>query len=279
MSEDKEGTPASIVATLSPSRANDYLNCPLLYRFRTIDKLPEPPSIDAIRGTLVHSVLEKLFTFPRAERSLLLAESQLLPLWSEMKESRSDVQELLPKMNEEEFLLSGFTLVKRYFDLEDPTIFEPAELETHVEVALNEHLLIHGYIDRLDIAPTGEIRIVDYKTGKAPGIGFEEKSFFQMKFYALILWRTLGKVPKRLQMIFLGDGKVLTQDPSEEDLLRTQTKIEKIALDIEESKKSGKWQTRKSRLCDWCAHQGICPEFGGTPPPLPNENGPDSIRN
>lgn len=269
MSEDKAENEKPVLVTLSPSRANDYLNCPLLYRFRSIDRLPEPPSIDAIRGTLVHTILEKLFTFPRNERTIEVAESELLPSWSEMKGSREDVQELLPSLNEEEFLLSAYRLVQKYFELENPTGFEPTDLEAHVEVKLSEDLLIHGYIDRLDIAPTGEIRIVDYKTGKAPAIGYEEKSFFQMKFYALILWKTLGRVPKRLQMIFLGDGKVLTQDPTAEDLEKTELKIAKIAADIEYSKKSGEWPTKKSRLCDWCAHQKICPEFGGTPPPLP----------
>lgn len=258
-----------MVTTLSPSRANDFLNCPLLYRFRTIDKLPEPPSSDAIRGTLIHSVLEYLFTLPRQERVLGAAEEQLIPLWNEMKMNRTDVQELMSELNEDQFLLSALTLIHRYFELENPTIFDPTELETHVEVVINDNLLIHGYIDRLDIAPTGEIRIVDYKTGKAPSVGFEEKSFFQMKFYALILWRTLGRVPKRLQMIFLGDGKVLSQDPTEDELIRTQKKIEEIASAIEVSKSTGNWPTRKSKLCDWCAHQKICPEFGGTPPPLP----------
>lgn len=260
MSEDK--------ATLSPSRANDYLNCPLLYRFRTIDKLPEPPSVDAVRGTLVHAVLEKLFTFPRSDRKIEVAESALLPLWVEMKATRIDVQELMTDLDEDGFLLSAFTLVRRYFEIENPTLFDATELETHVEIDLNERLKIHGYIDRLDIAPTGEVRIVDYKTGKSPNLGYEEKSFFQMKFYALILWKKLGHVPKRLQMIFLGDGKVLTQDPTAEELEKVQFKIEKIAADIEYSKKSGEWPSRKSKLCDWCAHQKICPEFGGTPPLL-----------
>ena len=268
MSESKGGVNEPVLITLSPSRANDYLNCPLLYRFRTIDKFPEPPSREAIKGTLVHSVLEKLYGLSRDERTLAVAESEVLPLWNEMKATRDDVRELCVTLNEDEFLLSSLALVQRYFELEDPTSFDPTELETHVEVKLDESLLIHGYIDRLDIAPTGEIRIVDYKTGKSPGVGFEEKSFFQMKFYALILWKTLGRIPKRLQMVFLGDGKVLSQDPSADELLKTEAKIKKIVADIETSKKSGVWPTRKSRLCDWCAHQKICPEFGGITPPL-----------
>ena len=256
-------------ATLSPSRANDYLNCPLLYRFRTIDQLPEPPSIEAIRGTLVHAVLENLFSFPRSDRTVAIAREQIHPLWQEMKIGRTDVQELLNNFDEDSFLVSAHNLVEKYFELENPTAFDPTALETHVEVELSEELLIHGYIDRLDIAPTGEIRIVDYKTGKSPSVGFEEKSFFQMKFYALILWKTRGTVPKRLQMIFLGDGKVLTQDPTESELVKTHQKIEKIASDIANSKLTGNWPPRKSKLCDWCAHQNICPEFGGTPPPIP----------
>ena len=44
-------------AALSPSRAADFMVCPLLYRFRVIDRLPSPPSHAAARGTLVHAVL------------------------------------------------------------------------------------------------------------------------------------------------------------------------------------------------------------------------------
>jgi putative RecB family exonuclease len=50
-----------------------------------------------------------------------------------------------------------------------PRRLEPAERELYVETLLDSKLLLRGFIDRLDVAPTGEIRVVDYKTGRAPG--------------------------------------------------------------------------------------------------------------
>ena len=52
---------SAVRLTLSPSRASDFMTCPLLYRFRTIDRLPERPSPEATRGTVVHAVLERLY--------------------------------------------------------------------------------------------------------------------------------------------------------------------------------------------------------------------------
>jgi len=53
-----------IIGALSPSRAGDFMTCPLLYRFRVIDQLPEKPSPAAVRGTVVHAVLERLYDLP-----------------------------------------------------------------------------------------------------------------------------------------------------------------------------------------------------------------------
>ncbi|MGB3233383.1 MAG: PD-(D/E)XK nuclease family protein, partial [Mycobacterium sp.] len=53
---------------LSPSRASDFKQCPLLYRFRAIDRLPEPSSTAQVRGSVVHAALEQLYALPAADR-------------------------------------------------------------------------------------------------------------------------------------------------------------------------------------------------------------------
>lgn len=170
-------------------------------------------------------------------------------------------------------------MLERYFTLEDPTRLEPAERELYVEAVLDGGLMLRGYVDRLDVAPTGEVRVVDYKTGSAPTRDFEAKALFQMKFYALVLWRLRGEVPRLLQLVYLGGaGEVLRYAPDEADLLATERKVRALWEAIERSLRSGEWRARRSRLCDWCDHQALCPEFGGTPPPVPDRQPGDTVR-
>ena len=82
------------LTSLSPSRANDFIQCPLKFRFRSVDRLPEPPSQAAFRGTVVHSVLERLFTVPAAERTAGLAQSLLMPAWGELVEKDPEVLDI-----------------------------------------------------------------------------------------------------------------------------------------------------------------------------------------
>jgi putative RecB family exonuclease len=138
-----------------------------------------------------------------------------------------------------------------------------------VEAELESGLRLRGYIDRLDIAPAGQIRVVDYKTGKAPPQDFEARALFQMKFYGLVLWRARGEIPRLLQLMYLGDGQVVRYTPDEADLRATERKVLALWQAIERATDSGDWRPRPGRLCEWCAHKALCPEFGGTPPPLP----------
>ena len=268
-----------VLGALSPSRAGDFMACPLLYRFRTIDRLPEPISPDAVRGTLVHKVLEDLFDQPAADRTPEQARDMLVPAWRELIEAEPELAELFdpsgPTDGEgADWLATCRAVLDRYFTLEDPRRLEPAERELYVETLLDSKLLLRGFVDRIDVAPDGAIRVVDYKTGRAPGEQFEARALFQMKFYALVVWRTRGVLPAMLQLIYLGNGEILRYVPDEQDLLATERKVEAIWRAIRRAEEAGDWRPSPSRLCDWCAHKAICPAFGGTPPPLPERSGP-----
>jgi putative RecB family exonuclease len=257
--------------SLSPSRAADFLTCPLLFRFRVIDRLPEAPSPAMARGTLVHAVLERLFDEPAASRSPQAAAGLIEPEWDKLVAAEPDLAGLFGDEAEREtWLEQARGMVDRYFTLEDPTRLEPAHRELRVQAVLGSGLRLRGYIDRLDVAAGGEVRIVDYKTGTAPRADFEARAMFQMRFYALVLWRTQGTVPRLLQLIYLGNGEIMRYAPDEADLLATERKIEALWRAIERAVRTGDWRPRPSKLCDWCAHQALCPAFGGTPPPLPS---------
>jgi len=251
---------------LSPSRASDFLNCPLLYRFRTIDRLPEPPDPVAVRGTLVHAVLENLFGEEAVARTLDRAQQLLPQTWDALRAEHPDLADLeVP----DGWLSSADDLLESYFRIEDPSRLEPAALELRVDHTLESGLNLGGIVDRLDIAPDGRMRVVDYKTGRAPGERFEDKSLFQMKFYALVIWRTRGVMPTLLQLYYLADRTVLSYEPTEHDLVATERKVVALWNAIRTAIERREFQPRKSALCQWCRHQDKCPEFGGTPPPLP----------
>jgi putative RecB family exonuclease len=267
-----------VLGALSPSRAGDFLSCPLLYRFRTIDHLPEPPSPDAVRGTVVHKVLEDLFDLPADRRTPEQAQMLLQPAWEQLAEQEPALLEMFagdepdfPGPDAAAWLASCRSVLERYFTLEDPSRLEPAERELYVETLLDSRLLLRGFVDRIDVAPDGAIRVVDYKTGRSPGEMFEAKALFQMKFYALVIWRTRGVVPAMLQLVYLGNGEMLRYVPDERDLLATERKVEAIWRAIKLAEETGDWRPSPGRLCSWCAHQAVCPAWGGTPPPLPDK--------
>jgi putative RecB family exonuclease len=261
------------VGSLSPSRAADFVSCPLKYRFRVVDRLPEPPSPAATRGTMVHSVLERLFDLPPAGRTPAAAVELLPAAWADLLAREPELAAMFPDGEAlEAWLASARELLAGYFALEDPRRLAPAARELYVEHVLGSGLRLRGYVDRLDEATTPDglaLRVVDYKTGRSPGPAFEGTALFQMRFYALLLWRIRGVVPRELRLYYLGDRTWLRVTPDESDLLATERRVQALWAAIDRAHRTGDWRATPSKLCGWCDHQSRCPAFGGTPPPLP----------
>src|SRR5206468_1604382 len=175
-----------------------------------IDRLPEPTSVAQLRGSVVHAALEELYGLPAPERLPAMAHSLVDPAWDRVLAAEPDLAESISAEQRAVLLDEARALLSGYYRLEDPTRFDPQSCEQRVEVELADGTLLRGFIDRIDVAPTGELRVVDYKTGKAPPEArtlAEFKAMFQMKFYAVALLRSRGVLPTRLRLIYLSDGQ------------------------------------------------------------------------
>lgn len=254
---------------LSPSRASDYKQCPLLYRFRAIDKLPEPKTVAQVKGTLVHAVLENTHKLPRVERDYPAAVKMIKPEWAKMVAADAALKELVPEEETLDFFVAARELLKGYFQMENPQGFDAKECEMYVNTVLPNGVPVRGFIDRVDVAPTGEVRVVDYKTGKKPIPRFSQDAQFQMRFYALVYWRMLGVIPAQLRLMYLKviDSMFLT--PTREELEYFERDLGELWAKIEGDGKEGLFRPKTSKLCGWCSFQELCPEFGGTPPEYP----------
>ena len=257
---------------LSPSRASDFRQCPLLYRLRAIDRLPEPSTAAQVRGSVVHGALERLYALPAANRVPATAVMLVEPAWEEIAAANPGFATDIDPAVRATLLDEARALLSGYYRLEDPTRFDPQSCEQRVEVELADGTLLRGFVDRIDVAATGELRVVDYKTGKAPDVAWEmaeAKALFQMKFYAVALLRSRGVLPARLRLLYLADGEVLDYTPDLDGLVRFEKTLVAMWQAIQSAGITGDFPPRPSRMCGWCPHHEHCPTFGGTPPPYP----------
>jgi len=121
----------------------------LLYRFRAIDRLPEPSSTAQVRGSVVHAALEQLYALPAADRGPETAMTLVEPAWERVATERPRIRP--PSSHRRlraELLDEARTLLSGYYRLEDPRRFDPQSCEQRVEVELSDGTLLRGFVDR-----------------------------------------------------------------------------------------------------------------------------------
>src|SRR2546423_3691734 len=161
--------------SLSPSKVASFKECALAFRFSAIDRLPEPPSPWAAKGTLVHRVLELLFwEEPQGRRTLDAALGKVDRAWAEVFDDPEYAELPLTEEEAAEFRADAELLVRRYFDLEDPNQVRLLGTELRLEESVSPTLTLRGIIDRFELDYDGDLDVTDFRTGQAPWGNLEQ---------------------------------------------------------------------------------------------------------
>lgn len=248
-------------SSLSPSKVSKFTDCALAFRFSAIDRLPEPPSPHAIKGTLVHGALERLFwDFPRGGRSQAAAREALDAAW-EMLRVDPEAEGLLPTGSDKDELLSeAWSLVEGYFRLEDPDTVDAAGVELTLEAEVGG-VMLRGIIDRLDVNADGGLVVVDYKTGRVPSEIQERARLWGVHFYALLCEEVLGVRPSLVRLMYLSRPVTIETTPSDQAIRGLRQRTVAVWRAIERSCADEDFRPRPGPLCDWCAFKDRCPAF------------------
>lgn len=253
-----------IPTSLSPSRASSFQDCPLQFRFASIQGLPQPPGFHAVKGNVVHRALELLLRLSAPERTREAARDAMSSSRNEYEAKYDFVGLNLDDAAAREFWADCERLTDAYFDLEDPTTLDDIELELWVEAPLGT-FNVRGYVDRLERTKEGALVITDYKTGRAPRESDVGNKMRQLEMYAYMVRALRGELPSRMRLMYLKDKVVLEQQPTESSMKFLEKRTIALFDAIERACTNGNFPPKRSGLCNFCNFKQWCPEFGGNP--------------
>ena len=242
---------------LSPSSASVFRQCPQRWKFRYVDRLPDPPGEAALAGTFAHKVLEGLLGLEPQERTMDSARALAKETWSDM-EVDGDFKALeLDPDGIRNFKWTAWRAIEGLWDLEDPKTVELIDTETEVSVEIGGVPFI-GYIDRVEVSPDGVV-ISDYKSGRAPGRKFSKDRLEQVLLYAAALAELQGALPARARLLYLGQRIDETQVTAENVREVTQ-RLADTWEELLQRSETGEFPPEPGPLCGWCAFVRRCPE-------------------
>lgn len=250
--------------SLTPSKVSAFKDCALAFRFAVIDRVPEPPSLPAVKGTLVHRALELLFGLPGPERTPEAALACLEQARAQLATDPEMVGLALDTEAEATMAEEARVLVGRYFELEDPRVVEPEGTELMLEM-MDGSPPLRGIIDRLERDPDGGLVVTDYKTGRAPREAYEQSRLGGVHFYAHLCEQVLGERPTRVQLLYLANPVAIVAYPTEQSVRGLQQRTAAIWRAVERACERDDFRPRPGPLCNWCSFRDMCPAFGGDP--------------
>lgn len=248
---------ADLPQHLSPSSASAFDGCPRRWKFKYVDRLPEPSGQAAVVGTFAHTVLEHLCGLPTEHRTQEQAKALARQLWPEI-EGDDDFQALeLADDEARAFRWQAWLAIVGLWDLEDPSLVDVVATEQKVKATLGDVPFL-GIIDRVDRLD-GKLVVSDYKSGTLPGVRFRDDKIQQVMLYAAALDATGDETPDKARLLYLGQ-KILDVNVTERRLEEATGLLGETWVSVNQSCASDTFEAKPGVLCGWCPFASDCPE-------------------
>jgi DNA helicase-2/ATP-dependent DNA helicase PcrA len=242
---------ASAVLALSHVRIEDYLICPLKYRFRHIMRVPVLPHHTLVFGRVLHATIHTYLKHRMRGRPY--TEENLAAEYR-----KNWVNEgFLSREHEELRKAAGERALRQFFRREEESGKVPAFLEKRF-CWQERGIRFSGRFDRIDYEEAGAV-IIDYKSSEVVSQKDADRrtaDSLQMDAYALSFLKTQGLVPSGTRLYFLESGLVGRAHKGEKEFSRAADKIRRAAQGI----RAGDFAARPDwHSCSICEFKTICP--------------------
>jgi len=244
------------IISLSYYHADDYLTCPLKYKYVHVLRVPLLPNHQIIYGSAMHKAVQAYFAAKKDKKRF--TEKQLL---DSLKHNWSS-EGFISRAHEEQRFANGQKALKKFYKAEKNRNRIAKYVEEKFTI-LEDKIQVRGRWDLVETEGrwTKDERtiIVDFKSSEVRSqeeANRKARESLQLSIYALA-WKTLfGKLPDFLELYFLETGLVGSTQKSEADLDKTWDRIKKVAEGIREADYHA---TPSYMACNYCAYSEICP--------------------
>jgi len=248
---DTQEIPEGKLISLSYYHIDDYLTCPLKYKYVNILRVPIMEHHTVVYGRAMHLAVSRYFQYKLAGKKMPLVD--LLGTF----QSSFDPQGFLDARHQEERFSVGKEALVRFFNAEEQRDSHPQFIEKDFSFIL-EGNKITGRFDRID-KEGEEAVIMDFKTSQINNqkdADKRAKESLQLALYALAYKNRFNILPKRVELYFLESGIIGSSGIGDSQLEKVKEKIKEVSSGIRKRNFSA---TPAYMACTYCAYNQICP--------------------
>jgi len=244
-----ESHPIELPTRFSATSLKTYDSCPLKFKFRYVLKIPSEPQIFFDFGSVIHNVIELLATqkmegvLPTREDAhrvldLLWPKTAFLTTTQEQEKKETAIRIL------DTYLAWELQNQNAILGSEESFTFKQGDIS------------FNGNIDRIEQTLDGQLRVIDFKTGKKPSRLTKARipEEIQLNLYSLAIQNVYGKLPQAASFFYLEEGKMVDYIPTNETIEAFCDKLNEIT----DAVRNREFDPCPGWDCSYCDYAGLC---------------------